>query len=132
MHKAGVVELENERGVAVPIRASEKTWVPVVVIDHPGHEAYAPTTEAVVLLRRDWEFLFEQLKSTYAVVEYLARVHAKPGTIELGREAIRYYELAAADVGAPPGRWIRGSERRVVRPHSCHRRRHPPPTWSGS
>ena len=103
LHKARVVELENERGMSVPIRAADKTWVPVVVIDHPGLDSYAPTTEAVVLLRRDWEFLFEQLKSTYAVVEYLARVHGRPGALELGREAIRYYELAAADVvGGPP------------------------------
>ena len=103
MHKAGVVELENERGMDIPIRAADKMWVPVVVIDHPGLESYVPTSEAVVLLRRDWEFLFEQLKSTYAVVEYLARVHGQPGAIDLGHEAIRYYELAAADVAAPPG-----------------------------
>lgn len=101
LHKAGAVELENERGMAVPIRAADKKWVPVVVVDHPGLESYVPTGDAVVVLRRDWEFLFEQLKSTYAVVEYLARVHAKPGRIELGREAVRYYELAAADVVAP-------------------------------
>lgn len=103
MHKAGVVELENERGMAIPIRATDKIWVPVVVVDHPGLESYVPTSEAVVLLRRDWEFLFEQLKSTYAVVEYLARVHRRPGAVELGHEAIRYYELAAADLVAPPG-----------------------------
>lgn len=103
MHKARVVELENERGMDIPIRAADKVWVPVVVIDHPGLESYVPTSEAVVLLRRDWEFLFEQLKSTYAVVEYLARVHGRPGAIDLGHEAIRYYELAAADVAAPPG-----------------------------
>ncbi|MBA3877789.1 MAG: hypothetical protein C0498_12860 [Anaerolinea sp.] len=102
LHLAGVVELENERGFTVPIRATDKTWVPVVVIDHPGLNAYTPSTEAVVLLRRDWEFLFEQLKSTYAVVEYLARVHARPGAVELGRESVRYYELAAADLVAPP------------------------------
>lgn len=42
----------------------------------------------VVLLRRDWEFLFDQLKSTHAVCGYFERV---PGdSIELGDEPMRY------------------------------------------
>jgi hypothetical protein len=55
----------------------------------------------VVLLRRDWEFLFDQLRSTYAVVSYLHRVGGSTET--LGTEPERYYELAAADATAPPG-----------------------------
>jgi hypothetical protein len=97
------VDLVNERGRQISVRAADKTWVPVVVLDHPGIEGYTPTGEAIVVLRRDWEFLFEQLKSTYAVLEYLDRVHQRGGVVVLGREPIRYYELAAADLAAPPG-----------------------------
>jgi hypothetical protein len=75
---------------------------PVVVIDHPGIDDYVPTVDAVVLLRRDWEFLFEQLKSTDAVVAYLHRVHANADPPAIGDEAIRYYQLAAADLKALP------------------------------
>jgi hypothetical protein len=53
-----------------------------------------------VLLRRDWEFLFEQLKSTRAVLGYLERVAGEAW--ELGREAARYFRLAQADEAAEP------------------------------
>lgn len=55
----------------------------------------------IALLRRDWEFLFDQLRSTHAVVAYLHRVATS--TPVLGGEPERYYELAAADADAPPG-----------------------------
>jgi hypothetical protein len=55
----------------------------------------------VILLRRDWEFLFQQLKSTYAVVDYLWRVSGAKA-IALGDEPIRYYRLAAADLATDP------------------------------
>src|SRR5688572_27749241 len=71
----------------------------------PPHE-FTPRSpekgDAVVLLRRDWEFLFEQLKSTDAVIRYLHRVSTM-GHEPLGDEPRRYYELAAADAAAPPG-----------------------------
>jgi hypothetical protein len=51
-------------------------------------------------LRRDWEFLIDQLRSTYAVVEYLRRVERSAA--HLGEEPDRYYELAAADAEAEP------------------------------
>lgn len=82
-------------------------WTGVVVIDHPNTPAdhavpaIESTIPVAVLLRRDWEFLFEQLRSTHAVVSYLARV-GEP-TEALGSEAERYYELAAADRAATPG-----------------------------
>jgi hypothetical protein len=57
--------------------------------------------KAVVLIRRAWEFLFDQLKSTHAVVEYVRRVAGQD--CELGREPVRYYtKLAQADADAPP------------------------------
>lgn len=99
---AGRCNLVNERGRRVAIRGGEKTWIGVVLLDHPGLEGYVPNGDAVVLLRRDWEFLFQQLKSTYAVLEYLHRVRRIGDHVPLGHEPIRYYELAAADLAAPP------------------------------
>ena len=94
--------LVNERGRSVAIDAARRAWLKVVVVDHPGMTGYVPPAGAVVLLRRDWEFLFEQLKSTYAVLEYLYRVTSEP-PVPLGEEPVRYYEFAAADAEAPPG-----------------------------
>ncbi len=98
----GTTSLVNERGRTVAIDAAEKTWLKVVVVDHPGIAGYVPPAVAVALLRRDWEFLFVQLKSTYAVLEYIQRVTPE-SPIVLGEEPIRYYEFAAADAAAPPG-----------------------------
>ena len=108
--------LSNERGRWIEIEGGGKRWIPVVVVDHPNPPAgYTPKVaqgiEAVVLLRRDWEFLFDQLKSTHAVVGYLARV-SELSPIPLGEEPVRYYELAAVDVAAPPG----PVDPRLVRP----------------
>src|SRR5438445_2096271 len=58
---AGGIDLENERGRKIHIAGQEKSWIAVVVLDHPGVAYYVPVAGAVVLLRRDWEFLFEQL-----------------------------------------------------------------------
>lgn len=93
--------LINERGAAVEISGADKNWVSVVVLDHPGLPGYTPTCAAIVLLRRDWEFLFEQLKSTTAVVRYLHRVSGDT-PIPLGEEPVRYYQLATADAAATP------------------------------
>jgi hypothetical protein len=82
-------------------------WFAVVVVEHPGvPEGFTPSVEqqpnrSLVLLRRDWEFLFDQLKSTHAVAQYVERVAGDP--IELGQEAVRYFELAQADEATPPG-----------------------------
>ncbi|MDP9276886.1 MAG: hypothetical protein M3P44_04050 [Actinomycetota bacterium] len=54
----------------------------------------------MVLLRRDWEFLFDQLKSVHAVCGYLHRVADEPRP--LGEEPLRYYDLARADAEAKP------------------------------
>ncbi len=93
--------LVNQRGRQVAIDGSEKSWLPVVVLHHRGVAGYIPASSAVVLLRRDWEFLFQQLKSTYAVLEYLMRVKDME-PIPLGEEPVRYYQLAAADAVTPP------------------------------
>lgn len=70
----------------------------------------------IALLRRDWEFLFNQLRSTHAVVGYLHRVAASAPV--LGGEPERYYELAAADAEAVPGALDPSWTRRGGQPHS--------------
>jgi hypothetical protein len=102
------VRLTNGRGRTIEVDGNQMRWVSVAVIDHPdppepsgeskeSRESRSPT---VVLDRRDWEFLFDQLKSVHAVVGYLHRVADDPG--ELGSESVRYYQLAQADEDATP------------------------------
>ena len=106
MLKQGPVEMASLRGRRVTINAEQRTWVIAVIIDNPNPpDACAPAVEeakhlSLVLLRRDWEFLFEQLKSTHAVARYCERVAGE--TTELGGEPARYYELARADEKKTP------------------------------
>jgi hypothetical protein len=98
--------LTNLRGREVVVDGNDHRWLVVAVIDHPDppDDTKPPVFDkapAIVLLRRDWEFLFDQLKSTYAVIQYLERVAGEP--IELGTESMRYYDLALADSEATPG-----------------------------
>ena len=89
--------VENLRGDAIAIRGRDISWVPVVVLDHASPPPDLKSdANALVLMRRDWEFLFEQLQSTVAVLDYLHRV-APLGSVALGTESVRYYELAQAD-----------------------------------
>jgi hypothetical protein len=110
--RSSTVDLVNGRGRVVPCDGSEFEWAGVVIIDHPSPP---PTSVAfdgvsdvpiVVLLRRDWDFLFDQLRSVSAVVDYIHRI-ASDGPTTLGEESVRYFELAQADedaVGEPaPG-----------------------------
>lgn len=100
--------MQNGRGHDVRIDGPSIDWVGVVVIEHPSPpEGFVLTivvearTPFIALLRRDWEFLFDQLRSTHAVVSYLHRVGESADV--LGAEPERYYELAAADAAATPG-----------------------------
>jgi SEC-C motif-containing protein len=96
-------ELTNLRGRSIRLDGKEVDWLVAVIIDHddpPRDVALEPSSNAVVLLRRDWDFLFEQLKSTHGVARYLGRVAGEKAV--LGDEPVRYYELAAADEEAPP------------------------------
>jgi hypothetical protein len=100
------VPLTNGRGRTIEVDGEQMRWVAAVVIDHPNvpadlsSEGMESRFPSVVLVRRDWEFLFDQLKSVHAVAEYLHRVAETPG--ELGNESVRYYQLAQADEAAPP------------------------------
>lgn len=101
------VPMTNGRGRTIDVDGQGLRWIAVVVVDHPNapDEVVAAVADqpnpSVVLLRRDWEFLFEQLKSAHAVVGYLERVAGEP--LELGTEIVRYFQLAQADEAAPPG-----------------------------
>jgi hypothetical protein len=102
----GPQELTNLRGTTVEIDTARCDWLTVAVLDHPDPpDAVTPSVRdarhpAVVLLRRDWEFLFDELKSTHAVVQYFRRVAGED--CELGHEPVRYYDLAQADADATP------------------------------
>jgi len=116
--------LTNGRGRTVLVDAAQIKWVAVVVVNHPEVpenvfcEVSGEPNPSVVLVRRDWEFLFAQLKSSHAVAQYLARVAGDSS--ELGTEPVRYYELAQADEQAEPGfidpRFLARGERRFSTP----------------
>jgi len=99
-------DLTNGRGRTMTVDGAQLNWTALVVIDHDDPPAgvtppaQAGPLPAVVLLRRDWEFLFDQLQSTHAVVRYLARCAGQPA--ELGDEVARYYDLAGDDADASP------------------------------
>ncbi len=123
------VELLNGRGRLIRCDGSTIDWVRVIILDNPclpeivvdldGNE----DIPAVTIARHDWDFLFEQLRSTSAVVDYLHRV-ARSDPIALGTETTRYYELASADETAPPGplpSWMTTAEmQRITHPLLPH------------
>lgn len=98
--------LTNLRGRVVRLPGDTIEWVSVVVLDHPSppHGVIPdlePGKRGLVLLRRDWEFLWDQLRSVAAIVDYAHRV-ADDGRIPLGTEADRYFDLADKDDRAEP------------------------------
>ncbi|MGH2975724.1 MAG: hypothetical protein ACRDLL_12775 [Solirubrobacterales bacterium] len=103
---AAPIRAVNGRGDEIEIRPDQYQWSAVVVLDHPNPpDGVVPTLDplsrdACVMLRRDWEFLWEQLRSAHAVGGYLRRTAGDP--IELGDEPVRYFELALADQTAEP------------------------------
>ncbi|GAA3381099.1 hypothetical protein GCM10020367_71020 [Streptomyces sannanensis] len=104
MVPAGMV---NGRGRTMSVDGSAYEWIAVFLLDHPHVPENTVATwqpigmPAIALTRRDWDFLFDQLRSTTAVLDYLFRAAAEP-PIPLGEEPVRYYEFAAADAAAPP------------------------------
>ncbi len=99
-------DMTNGRGRSIEVNGGNVRWTGAVIIDHPAPspgyriQSQASRIPVVVLLRRDWEFLFDQLRSTRAVIGYLERVGGSAPV--LGAEPERYYELAAADAAAKP------------------------------
>jgi hypothetical protein len=100
-------DMVNLRGRTVEVDGRRREWLSVVVIDHPAipsgisQRDLLTNSSEVILSRRDWEFVFNQLRSVHAVVQYLHRVMHEEA-IELGEEPVRYYSLAQADSEAPP------------------------------
>ncbi|TQM85491.1 hypothetical protein FHX81_7978 [Saccharothrix saharensis] len=98
--------LTNARGRAIRVDGAAHEWLSIIIVDHPDvPQGYRPppvsgSTPAVVLMRRDWEFLFDHLYSTRAVLAYLHRVAGEP--LDLGDEPRRYHEFALADLEAVP------------------------------
>jgi hypothetical protein len=103
------VTLQNMRGRDVTFDGAGTAWVGVVILDHPsppsGVSPAAQTTlPTVFILRRDWEFVWDQLRSASAVIDYFHRVaQSPPSAPPLGEESLRYLELAHADLAADPG-----------------------------
>lgn len=117
--KLAPVPLTNLRGRTIEVDGNAHRWLLVVIVDHdqpPSGIEPSPSEKhpSIVLLRRDWEFLFDQLKSTHAVCQYCERVADEP--LELGTEPLRYYELAQADAEAKPSN-LAGPE--IASPRHC-------------
>lgn len=96
--------LTNLRDRSVRLPGDTIDWVPVVILDHPAPPDdvipdQEPDKHGLILLRRDWEFLWGQLRSVAAIVDYAHRV-ANDDRIPLGTEASRYFDLADRDARA--------------------------------
>lgn len=96
----GAMEFENVRGRRLLVGGRNLDCLGVVILDHddvPQDVLIRPERPSVVVLtRRDWEFLFGQLKSSHAVASYL-RLMADEEAVPLDQESARYYGLAAAE-----------------------------------
>lgn len=107
MLRLQAADMVNGRGTTLSVAGDAYEWMAVSLLDHDHvPDGMVPTFEpigmpALTLTRRDWDFLFDQLRSTTAVLDYLFRA-AGEMPIALGDEPVRYYELAAADAAAPP------------------------------
>ncbi|MFD6936961.1 hypothetical protein ACFWAP_12560 [Streptomyces goshikiensis] len=100
-------DMVNGRDRTLTVDGNTFEWIAVFLLDHPHVPPNTRVTwqplgiPAIALTRRDWDFLFDQLRSTTAVLDYLFRAADEP-TIPLGDEPVRYYELAAADAETAP------------------------------
>jgi hypothetical protein len=80
------------------VHPGDRRWFGVIVIDHPDapeDELVVGDARTLILSRRDWEFLFRHLKSTYAVARYI-EVAVDLDPIPFGTEPIRYHQVAAS------------------------------------
>lgn len=103
----GPQQMTNGRGRRIAFDGAQYEWIGVVIIDHPSPPAdhlvslsEAKDLPCVVILRRDWEYLFDHLRSTQAVLRYLTRMSGE--VIPLGNEPGRYIQTALSDLRADP------------------------------
>ena len=95
----------NARGRSITVDGSSINWIGLVIIDHDNppdaltYGADATRLPYVAVLRREWDFLFDQLRSTTAVVAYLHRI--APDRVAPGAHVANYFERALADERAP-------------------------------
>lgn len=100
-------DMINGRGRTLQVDGNAYEWGAVFLLDHPQVPEGSQVTwepigvPAIALTRRDWDFLFDQLRSTIADLDYLFRAVAKE-PVPLGEEPVRFHELAAADAAASP------------------------------
>ncbi|MFD5593954.1 hypothetical protein [Streptomyces griseorubiginosus] len=109
-------DMVNGRARTLSVDGNAYEWIGVFLLDHGQvPDGTVCSMEAIgipviALTRRDWDFLFGQLRSTATatatatatVLDHLFRAAAEP-PIALGEEPLRHYEFAAADAAAPPG-----------------------------
>ncbi|MGW6208434.1 hypothetical protein ACWF9B_32920 [Streptomyces sp. NPDC055089] len=101
-------DMVNGRGRTLNVDGHAYEWLALVVLDHESVprettlELEPIGMPAIVVTRQDLDFLFHQLRSTTAVLDYLFRVASLPA-VALSEEPMRYYEQAAADLDTPPG-----------------------------
>ena len=97
------LQLTSRRGRSLTLSAdSERAWPGVVLLDMPhcpsGVDATCDDPETIVMTLDDWYALNDLVRSTSGVIEYVHRaIDAQTLQIELGKEAVRYANLAAAD-----------------------------------
>lgn len=92
------LKLENARDEILEVQPDDRRWLGVILIDHPDLPSDSPPlgdARTLALTRRDWEFLFAHLKSTYAVARYV-EIALELESVPLGDEPVRYHQLAAA------------------------------------
>jgi hypothetical protein len=95
-------EMINGRGRALQVDGNAYEWVAVFLLDHPQVPEETQVSlkpigiPAIALTRRDWDFLFDQLRSTTAVLDYLFR-SAQPT-----KSPFRWARSRSASTSWPP------------------------------
>ena len=103
--RSEVIPKVNMRGMEILIDAYEHEWLGIVIVEHENiPEGFTPNRlnqKGIILTRADWEFLWEQLRSTVEVLKYIERIGQLP-PIPLGQESVRYYQAASLDAETEP------------------------------
>ncbi|MFE9483686.1 hypothetical protein ACFYNM_34465 [Streptomyces spororaveus] len=88
-------DMANGRDRILRVDGNAFEWIAVFLLDHPHVPRDTVVTwqplgmPAIALTRHDWDFLFDQLRSTTAVLDYLPRAAGGPA-VPLGDEPVRW------------------------------------------